>query len=334
MATIKDVAEAAQVSIGTVSKYINGIHIREKNRASIERAIEALGYRINPTAQALKTNRTRSVAIMLPSITSAYSPRIISQIEATLSEFGYTVMIMDTHGDHELEGRKIEMMLDRRVDGFVVFPIDQDGRNYRRILDSGVPMCLVDTRMSDLPCVQVLSENAGATRAATEMLLDEGHTHIGIITGNAENATAMERLQGYREALLQRGLDVQKSLIELTADFSEKSGYQSAMRLMRGKDRPTAILACNYYTTLGATCALMDLGLEFGREIRMVGFDYERLPRIARRPMGIIAQAIQQIGEAAAQSLLKQMNGEANAEVIRIPTQYAEWTMETILQTR
>ena len=78
----------------------------------------------------------------------------------------------------------------------------------------------------------------------------------------------------------------------------------------------------------------MDLGLEFGREIRMVGFDYERLPRIARRPMGIIAQSIQQIGEAAAQSLLKQMNGEAHAEVIRIPTQYAEWTMETILQTR
>ena len=202
-------------------------------------AIEALGYRINPTAQALKTNRTRSVAIMLPSITSAYSPRIISQIEATLSEFGYTVMIMDAHSDHELEGRKIEMMLDRRVDGFVVFPIDQDERNYRRILNAGVPMCLVDTRMSDLPCVQVLSENAGATRTATEMLLDEGHTRIGIITGNAENATAMERLQGYRDALLQRGLDIQESLIERTPDFSERSGYQSVMRLMCSKDRPT-----------------------------------------------------------------------------------------------
>lgn len=334
MATIKDVAEAAQVSIGTVSKYINGIHIREKNRDSIERAIEALGYRINPTAQALKTNRTRSVAILLPSITSAYSPRIISEIEAELSTFGYTVMIMDSHSDRALESKKIEMMLDRRVDGFVIFPIDRDGRNYQRIVDSHVPMCLVDTRIDDLPCAQVLSENTQATRAATEMLLNEGHTRIGIITGNAQNATAMERLQGYRDAFARRGLAVEDSLIALAPEFSERDGYQCAVGLMRRPDRPTAILACNYYTTLGAVCALMDLGLAFGREIRMVGFDYEGLPRITRCPMGIITQAVREIGKVAAQSLLKQMNGEAQSGLVRIPTQYTEWTMESILQAR
>lgn len=331
MSTIKDVADAANVSIGTVSKYINGIRIREKNRIAIERAVRELDYRINPTAQALKTNRTKSVAVTLPSITSAYSPKIISAIEAELSRYGYTVMIMDTHSDHELEKRKIETMLNRRVDGFVVFPIDHETENYRHILEAGVPMCLVDAHMSELDCMQVVSDNENATFQATMKLLDEGHRRIGVVTGRATNVTAAERLEGYRRALKESGIPEDEALIVRTHDFSEKEGYQAVDQLMNQVNPPTALLACNYYTTLGAACALMDRKLDFERNIRVIGFDYEKLPRITRRPMGIITQAIRQIGETTAQCLLKQMNEEAPSELIRIPTQYTEWTMEKIM---
>ena len=333
MSTIKDVAKMANVSIGTVSKYINGIKIRESNRAAIQKAIESLNYRTNLSAQALKTRHTSLIAILVPDIVSAYSPQVIREIEHELYQLGYTVVIIDSNYDHALERRKIQNLLDRRVDGFIIFPINHLDDNYAYILSCGTPICIVDHLLADLPCAQVLSDNTSATFRATQKLIQEGHLRIGIITGAASNTTAAERMKGYRDALKKAGL-AEEDQLQITTGFSEMDGYAGAVRLLSLPEPPTAMLLCNYYTTLGAICALMDKKVDIPRGMRVIGFDYENLPYITRQPMGIITQSIKAIAREAVYSITQQITrrGQTQQATIRIPTEFTDWTLERIAE--
>ena len=321
---MNDVARRAGVSIGTVSKYINGIKIREQNRIKIAEAVEALDYHINPHARALKTNQTRVVTVLLPNIAGIYYPLIIREIERMLYARDYMVLLMDTHGQFGLEQQKIRTLMEQMVDGFIVFPIDGRWENYQVILERKIPLCAVDIPLPGLPCTQVLSDNVSAAYGATQALLREGHRRIALITGGPDNTIAQERLNGFQMACQEAGVSIPQEYI-LTQGFQEADGYEGVRQLLALPQRPTALVACNYYTTLGAFQALQDGGVSLSGELRMVGFDYEALPKITRQPIGIVAQNIPEIAAATVRALLKQIHDPhliGRAETIRIPTRY------------
>lgn len=324
MATINDVARRAGVSIGTVSKYINGIKIREQNRVKVAEAVEALDYHINPYARALKTNQTRVVTVLLPNIAGIYYPLIIREIERILYAQDYMVLLMDTDGQFNLEQQKIRTLMEQRVDGFIVFPIDSRWENYQVILDRKIPLCAVDIPLPGLPCTQVLSDNVSAAYEATWTLLREGHRQIALITGDSNNTIALERLEGFQMACREAEVPIPQEYI-LTRGFQEADGYEGVRQLLALSQRPTALVACNYYTTLGAFQALQDGGVSLSGDMRLVGFDYEALPKITRQPIGIVAQNIPEIAAATVRALLKQISDPnliGKAETIRVPTRY------------
>lgn len=306
MANIKDVAKYANVSVGTVSKYLNGITVRNSNKAKIDEAISVLGYRINTSARALKTNRTKTVAVFLPDIAGSYYPLIVKEIEYELYQTGYTVFIVDSH-NRQIERKKINLMIDHMVDGFIVFPTENEIDNYRFILDQGRPLCIVDLFIPNFNCAQVVSDNIMAAYHAAISLIDHGHRRIAIITGKKTNTTAFERLRGYITALENFGLDIHPEYV-YSRGFEESDGYDGFSELMALPNPPTAIITCNHHTTLGAVMCALDRKLQIPEDIDIVGFDYEQLPKLTRMKFGVVAQPIKKIAQCAVVQLMQQIN--------------------------
>lgn len=314
-------ARQAQVSTGTVSKYLNHQPIRAANREKIEKAIDALGYRVNASARALKTSRSATVGVLLPDIAGVYSPKVVREIENCLYREGYSVLIADAP-NVELEEKKLRLMLDRMVDGIIVFPLSGSYENYQYILDQDVPLCIVDQYLPGIPCPQIVSDNVMAVHRATTELLNAGCGKIAVITGPQENSTAMERLRGYRSALESFGITPEPELI-CTAEFTEEGGYRAFERLMELPDRPDGVIACNHGLTAGVVMCALDKGISFPRDMALVGFDYAGLPKLTRMEFGVIEQSIHDIAQAAVMQLMRRIRGESRAGELllqRIPT--------------
>lgn len=303
MSTIKDVAKYANVSIGTVSKYINGIPIREQNRKKIEEAIRVLDYRINATARSLKTQKSNLIAVLMDNLTGHYYPLIVEQVERFFYQQGYNVIVMSSNGDAALEKKKIDIMMEKNVDGFLIFPLSQSHENYKFLLSKHVPLVLVDLGIPGLPCNQVLTDNVGALFRATSALISQGHRHIGIVTGNMENSTAAERLAGYQSAFESFGLSWDEADIQALG-FSVDDGFQGTKNLLERDNRPTALITCNYHTTAGAAKYIMTNHITIPDQLKWIGFDYGEVPWLTQWPIPIITQDIPRIAKTAVDCLL------------------------------
>ena len=321
MSTIKDVAKYANVSIGTVSKYINGIPVREKNRKNIEEAIRVLDYRINATARSLKTQRSNLVAVLMDNLAGYYYPWVVQEAEKFFYQKGYNIIVMSSHGDSHLEKQKIEIMLEKNVDGFLVFPLSDSYENYEYLLDKHIPLVLVDLGIPDLHCNQVLTDNVGALFHATASLIAQGHRRIGIITGNIGNSTAFERLNGYKMAFESFGLSWSEDDIQALG-FSVADGFEGTKRLLERPVPPTALITCNYHTTAGCAKYIMTNHIIIPDQLNWIGFDYDEVPLLTQWPIPIITQDISRIAKTAVECLLDSIEHPDNA-------QYATYRIET-----
>lgn len=303
MSTIKDVAKYANVSIGTVSKYINGIPIREDNRERIQEAIKQLDYRVNATARSLKTQKSNLIAVLMESLIGSYYPYVVQEIEHLLYTKGYNVVILNSNGDPLLEKKKIDIMLEKKVDGFLIFPLSTSEKNYRELIMEGVPLVLVDLCIPDVPCNQVVTDNVGILFRVTSALIAKGHRKIGLITGKPSNLTAYERLQGYCQAYESFGITPRDSDI-LTIGFSNEHGRAGAQRLLESDEPPTALITCNYHTTAGAAQYIAARRISVPAQLDWVGFDYDDVALLTQRPIPVVTQDIPRIAKTAVNCLL------------------------------
>lgn len=309
MSTIKDVAREAGVSVGTVSRYLNGAEIKEGNRIRIDEAINKLNFRVNTAARTLKTNKTKTVGIIIQNLTDIYSTTLIRHAEEELYRNGYNIFVCDTWGKKELEIEKVSLMLERMVDGLIIYPSTDDLSYLRNIVDKEVPVVTVDLNVNGFECDQVFTDNINATYSAVEWLISNNHKKIGIITGGLNYFTANERLKGYIRAMEDYALPLREGLIK-TTNFGETGGYEALVELMSAEDRPSAIIACNYYTTIGAVKAVYDLGIRIPEELSLIGFDNLGLSEIIRPALSIIVQPMEGVGRCAAQTLLRRIQGD------------------------
>ena len=321
MTTIKDVAKYANVSIGTVSKYINGLPIRENNAERIREAIAALHYRVNATARTMKTARSMLIAIIMDDVAGTYYPHIVKRIEQLLYPHGYNVLIMDSDGSSTLEREKMEVLLEKNVDGFIVFPLSGASDNYQYILSQERPLCIVDQYMPGLACCQIVSDNVGAVYQATSSLLNAGHRRIGVITGKDGNTTATERLRGYLLAHESFGLAPADGLIQATG-FEEWDGVNGLAALMSLPAPPTACIACNLHTTQGAVRYAIEHHIPIPQKLTLIGFDHMQLPILSGLDIPIISQDIDAIAQTTVDCLLRSLtdSGAVSSSVFRIGT--------------
>lgn len=315
-ATIKDVAKYTGLSTATISKYINGRNVLEQNRKIIEEAIEVLNFRVNEIARGLKTNKTKTVGILIPNLEQPFCTSIVASIENILIKFGYSTIICDYKENKELEKEKLQFLINKMVDGIIMMPIGDEEDIIKQIIDEETVIVLIDRVLSNLICDVVLVDNLNATYDAVEQFIMRGHKRIGIISGPDDVYTAQERLKGYLRVHEDYSMPVYKELIKY-GDYKEDSGYRILNEFMDMEDHPTAIIITNYEMTLGAIMAVNERNIVVPDEVSLIGFDNLLMAKIIKPPLSIVIQPMQSIGETSAEVLLKRLNGDMSNFPIR-----------------
>jgi len=309
MSTIKDVARLAGVSTSTVSKYINGGNVRQDKLAPIKSAIAELDYRVNPFARSLKTQRSMTVGLLLPSAFVTFFSTVLTSAEQVLRRQGYYTLAAYYDSKHGLERSYLNHLINMGVDGIIYAPEDLTAEEFKELTSGrSVPVVQFDRIIPGVEADAVLCDNAEASHQAVNMLIANGHRRIAIITGRHSIFTGRERTAGYLRALDQSGIPYDDAL-SLSGDFSFATGYRGFARLMALETPPTAIFATNYDITLGLVSAARERGLRIPEDIEVFGYDYIEDRRTMSTSLPVVSQPEEEIGLTVANYLIERLEG-------------------------
>ena len=309
MATIKDVAKLAGVSIGTVSKYINGGNVRAENAHSIAEAIAALDFHANPFARGLKIPHGRSVGVLLPDISAPFFGAVITSLDNLLRKNGYHTIISCYNSDHALERDNLRFLISAGIDGLIYMPENLSAEEYYELTSNyQIPMVQIDRYIQGVTCDAVLVNNSDAVYSATSEMISRGHRRIAMISGAKSVSTAKERQVGYLRALSDHDILYDDALfISNEHDFA--TGYQGFEALMRSPNPPTAVVSANYDITIGLFTAVRDKGLRIPEDIDIFGFDCVQVCTMMKPPLPVVCQPEQEMGQIAAHYMIERIEG-------------------------
>ncbi len=309
MATIKDVARLAGVSPSTISKYINGGHVREENVEVIRAAIQSLDYRVNPFARHLKTQKSRSIGVLLPDMTAPFYGTVVMSMDKLLRENGYHTLISCYGSNHGLERDNLQFLIDNGIDGLIYAPEDLSAEEVLELTSSSaIPMVQIDRLIPGLESDAVLVDNTTAVYQAVAALAGRGHRRIAIITGPKSVLSAKERLVGYLRALSDRGILYNDELV-ISGQNEFATGYQGFETLMSLSEPPTAVFTTNYNITIGLVTAAREQGMQIPDELDIFGFDSMEICTMMKPPLPVVHQPEQEIGQTAASYLIERLSG-------------------------
>jgi LacI family transcriptional regulator len=307
-ATQRDVARGAGVSQATVSLILGGSPThRSATAARVLEVARDLGYAPNRPAQALRTQRTRTIAVAMPDICNPFFPSLLKGVQMIAERAGYDVIAINTEGAAERERRFLTWSLEGRVDGVVGIFFTQRADDFSPLVAAGVGVVRIESARKsagDLPIDNIYVDNRAAAAAATRYLIERGHRRIAMIAG--PTGPQAERAAGYVMALAERGLE---SDIADGAEFSEEEGRRAAAALIDRAERPTAIFAANDLMAIGAMSALRERGLKVPGDVAVIGFDDIFIARLVTPALTTVSQFQQDIGIKAAETLLDRLRG-------------------------
>lgn len=310
MATIRDVAREAGVSIATVSYVINNSKpVRPETRRRVLEAIERLGYRPSNIARGLRARQARAVGY-------SWRPMPNRQANVILDAFLESMAVAAAAADYHIIAYPTSTASDEvafyqglieeeRVDGFILSNTNYDDPRIRFLLDAGVPFVAFGRSNPewDFPWVDV--DGAAGMRKAVAHLVAQGHQRIAFIAWPEGSLSGDERLRGYYEGMREAGLAVDPDWV-MRGEMRYEVGYEAARQLMAlpWHRRPTAIIAVTDLMALGAMNALADLGIRIGPDVAVVGFDDIPTAAYLRPPLTSLRQPIGEVGRRVVAMLL------------------------------
>ena len=317
-ATIADVAESAGVAVGTVSRYLNGLPIRNANRHPIEDAIRELGFRRSAVALSMKTQRTGLIGLMIPGF-SEFHAALQESLSRRLRQQGRALICYSHDRDPSSIARGYEFFQDHRVDAVVVDG-DEGGRTVlQRRIEDGLVAVLYDHDLPGLEADRVFMENVKSSKRLVDHLVELGHRRIATLHGLLENTGGAERLEGYRQSLRDHNVPFDANYV-VPGYWLEEGGYSGIRDLMSLPEPPTAVFGANYNMTIGALRWLREHDYAVPEDISIVSFD--DVPAFSIHSAGITAvlQPTERFAEAIAQLLEERLgtDGPNKRRTLRI----------------
>ena len=313
--TIRDVAERVGVHPSTVSRVMNPETRGRITPEIVEKVTEAartLGYTPNQTAQGLRTNRSRTIGVLIPDITNPLFPPIIRGIEDALGAAGYTAVLGNTDNEAERERDAVDNMRARQVEGLILATARRDDPIVAACIADGLPVVLVNRTADTAGVSSIVSDDVYGIGLAVNHLKDLGHRRIAHIAGPGALSTGEIRRRSFVSAMTAAGLTVDDRLIAETGAFSEDEGLRAARELIARKTPFTAIVAANDLIALGAYEALAEAYLACPDDISVTGFN--DMPFVDRLtpPLTTVRIPHYEMGREAARRLLE-LIGTPNA---------------------
>ena len=322
MATIRDVAQRAGVSVATVSHVINGTRkVAPETAARVRRAMEELDYHPNAVARSLRTRKTQAIGVVVSDITNPFFATLVRGAEDAAIEAGYSLIVCNSDETPEKEDLYVRLLWRRRMDGLLIAPV-RDGASsaVQELARRQMPFVFIDRKAKGVEADAVLSDNVGGAYLATQHLIERGHKRIGIVLGIPGATTTEERLAGYRRALEEAGIPLAEDLV-VWGGYRVAGGRRATAKLLSLSDPPTAIFSTNNLMTVGVLKELFHRKVRIPKDVAVVGFDDLEWAEMANPPLTTVAQQPYEIGHRALALLLEQLSRECEspAREVRIP---------------
>ncbi|MBA2383021.1 MAG: LacI family DNA-binding transcriptional regulator [Chloroflexi bacterium] len=309
--TIKDVADAAGVSVGTVSHVVSGARqVRPATRDRVNAAIAELGFRPNRVARSLTRSRTSTVGMVIPDVANPFFAQLIRGASDALEASDYVVVFGNSDNLATKERRYLVEFIERRVDGMIIAPAANADADQIRDLGEQLPVVLVDRVTPGWLGDLVVGDDQAGMALAVDHLIGQGHRRIALINGEEELSTARARRLGFEQAL--RARDVAAVAVSDGA-FSIESGREQAMAMLAADPRPTAICAGNDLLALGGLQAAHELGFSVPGQLSVMGYDDIAYAKLASPRLTSVSQPGYAIGAAAARLLIERLRDPSGA---------------------
>lgn len=306
MATIDDVSKRAGVSRSTVSRVVadNG-YVSEEKRRAIQKAIAELGYRPNTLAQALRSNRSNMIGAVVVDVGTPYFANMVYGLQRATRKAGKALLVSSGYADQDEEARAIIELVDRACDGIVLYlerPLRPDVAEILR--QARIPVVTIGRKDDAVARGAVTLDNFGGARAAMNFLIEQGHRRIVHLSGQADFGDTVARLEGIAAALAEHGMSM-ADITVVNGIFHQDFGYSATMDLLDQGHDFTAIFAADDDMAAGVLLALRHAGKAVPDDVSVIGFDDAFHARHLWPPLTTIRQPIDEIGETAADLLLR-----------------------------
>ena len=303
-----DVAEMAGVSTATISHVINNSrYVSEETRQKVLAAITALNYRGNGLARMLRRNQTRSIGLLISDIANPFFPDVVRGVEDVASAHGYSVILCNTDENADKERHYLDVLLDKRVDGFVVTPSGGNQEYFQELLTAGIPISFVDRWLPGIEVDTAMVDNVEAAYRAVTHLIGHGHRRIAVMVASLQSSAIMERVAGYRQALDDAGIPVQPAYVAESRSNIEAAQTRATV-LLAQDPRPTAVFGTNNLVTIGCMHALVGQGLRCPEDVAVVGFDDFAWAAAFHPALTTVAQPSYTLGQRATELLMQRLS--------------------------
>lgn len=313
MASMKDVARLAGVSLGTVSAVLNGKQtVKKQNYDQVMHAVEQLGYQPNLLARSMRTSVSGTVGLIIPDVSNPYYPELARGVEDVVREAGMTLFLCNSDRSPEKEWNYAQAMAQKQVDGIIIakprMTLEQ-----LRALQRSCKLVLVDSAEADLDDFDMVNvDNTVGSANAVRHLIACGHQKIAFISGSMEASSMAQRLDAYCSVLRENGIAYCAEWVK-PCDYTWRSGYTATKELLALPNPPTAIFAGNDIMAFGAIRAIFDSALRVPQDISVCGFDDIAMAEMMVPALTTVHQPKYEIGMQSAALLLRKIRCETTA---------------------
>jgi LacI family transcriptional regulator len=315
MATIKDVAREAGVSVATVSKVLNlPDYSKPETREKVMAAIKRLNYQPNHAARSMVRKKTGMIALIIPDVRNQFFTDVARGVEDVANQHNYRVMLCNTDEDPQKQQNYLQALQGRIVDGFIIAVASDEIRQLKQISRLELPFVFIDRECRNLRADAVIVDNRDGASKAVRHLLHNGRQRVGFISGKQDTQTGRERLQGYCDALEEKGIEPERQLMK-DGKFTIEGGYQAAKALLEMAGRPDALFVANNAMTIGALKAIGEMGIRIPDEIALVSFDDADWAGFLTPALTVIRQPTYTMGSLAGEILFQRLNEAKPSEL-------------------
>ncbi len=315
--TIYDLALKLNISPATVSRGLkDNPSINKSTRKKIFELAKEMGYRSNNFASNLRKQRTNTIGVIAPRLNSNFMSTVIAGIENVANKEGFNLIISQSLESYTKEITNAHTMFNNRVDGLLV-SLAYDTENidhFEPFFKKNIPLIFFDRVAEHINCTNILIDNRKAAFEATTHLIEQGCKKIVHITAIPKRNVYVDRLRGYKDALLDNNINFKEEYLIIN-NLSQEAGVQAAEIIQKMKNMPDGVFVSNDTCAIGCMQALKQSGYEIPNDIAFVGFNNDPVSNVIEPNLTTINYRGYHMGEVAAQNLINHLNGAITLEI-------------------
>ncbi|MDD3777604.1 MAG: LacI family DNA-binding transcriptional regulator [Actinomycetota bacterium] len=312
--TLKDVAKESGVSVPTASRVLNNEKfVSSEVRDKVKAAAKKLNYEPMWTARSLRLRKTNIIGMIIPNVADYFFSSIVMGVERSIRNQGKELILFNTSNDENIEEKAIKLAISKRVEGIILATICKNNGVIKSMIHSfGTPFVVVDNKIDIDKADFVLSDDInGSHKLINHLIRVHGYKKIACISGPLDESSGFDKLSGYKKALADNGLEAEPDLVKV-ADWKKSKAYAATQELMNQKNRPEAIYCANANMLIGCFRYLNEKNIRVPQEVAVVTFDDYDFVSAMNPPVTTLQRIDLEIGEKAAELLLKRINGQGD----------------------